>query len=268
MFAYYGPEWESLESRMVDRWCTSFSGNTGLQLPSTMGRNHGTLTNFSNNGNDAYVSSPDRLALNFDGVNDRVECGAIGSFLGDCTWSCWFRHTATGADQCLMTTRNILTGAARNGVAIYLRGAGLPTVEAEFVIGGTRYTATINGSTANGRWYLAVARRVRGTCFLDVPGLGLASSASSSTATITHEVGPTFGLWRDYSLEAFSVQLDDITIFNAALTSNEIRFIYEQGRGGGMLYQPPRRRSYFVAPVSGWKPYWIRPSSKLIGTGI
>ena len=75
MLAYYGPEWESLASRMVDRWCSSFSGNTGLQLPSTMGRNHGTLTNFSNNGNDAYVTSPDILALNFDGFDDYVGLG-------------------------------------------------------------------------------------------------------------------------------------------------------------------------------------------------
>jgi hypothetical protein len=44
----------------------------------------------------------------------------------------------------------------------------------------------------------------------------------------------------------YSGLADDVLIFDSALTPNEFRFIYEQGRGGGMLREPPKRRSVFV----------------------
>jgi hypothetical protein len=35
-------------------------------------------------------------------------------------------------------------------------------------------------------------------------------------------------------------------LMDAAPTASEIGFIYEQGRGGGLVHEPPRRRSFFV----------------------
>jgi hypothetical protein len=43
--------------------------------------------------------------------------------------------------------------------------------------------------------------------------------------------------------DAWTGSIDDVSYFNTALTASEVRFIFEQGRGGGLLMQPPRRRS-------------------------
>jgi hypothetical protein len=59
---------------------------------------------------------------------------------------------------------------------------------------------------------------------------------------------------------------DDVALINTAITASEVRFLYDQGRGGGMLYQPPRRRSYSVA--AGFKAYRARRQSQLIGGGV
>ncbi len=55
-----------------------------------------------------------------------------------------------------------------------------------------------------------------------------------------------FGPYNGAYLQFWEGQLDDIIFFNTALTPNEVRFVYEQGRGGGMLREPPKRRSFFV----------------------
>lgn len=230
----------------VGAWapCLGASGTRLFDL--SRRQNWGTLTNMDPPTD--WVVSGGQMALDFDGVNDRVECNAIQSFTGDCTWLCWFRHTATGSDQCLITTRNILTGGSRNGVAIYLRGGGSANIEAEFAISGTRYTAQVSADTSNGNWYLAVGRRIAGRTFLDVAKVGSATSSGTSTATITHEVGPTFGLWRDYATAAFSVQIDDVRFYNRAISQGEIDVLCVRR---GIAYQRRRRRVAIAQQATG-----------------
>jgi hypothetical protein len=257
--AYYGPEWESLASRMLDRWTPSLTGNTGLQLPSTMGRNHGTLTNFSNNGNDAYVSSPDRLALNFDGTNDSVDFGNIlnlGSspFSASC-WMLWPAATANvnrgiigkygagNARSWLLATANtgsMVSELNQTGTVVFYYQSNASAFSASEVAG------SIGTTLNNGQWRHVIITFVpsqAATIFVDgrqarqITSSVPSSVAINSTAlTISSYAGGNF----------FSGQLDDIIIFNTALTLNEITFIYEQGRGGGMLREPPKRRSFFV----------------------
>ena len=257
-----------LERGVVGYWCPMLA-TTGLRLYDRSGKgNRGTLTNMAP-ASDWVTSKVRNTAgrvLDFDGVDDRVDCGPIQSFSGDCSWSCWFRHTAIGSDQCLMTTRNILTGASRNGIAIYLRGAGLATLDAEFVVAGSRFTASASVNTATGVWYLAVGRRVGGTCFVDVPGLGSATSAGSSTATITHEVGVTIGMWRDYAVDAFSVRIAEACVWNRGITPSETRELYRLGPGWF-----GKRESMFpgyAEQAAGFKAYWARRQSQLIGGGL
>lgn len=256
MFAYYGPEWESLQNRMIGRWCPSFPGATGLQLPDTMGTNHGTLTNFANNGNDSYVASPGRLALNFDGVNDNVEIAANNRLAlninnGNFTVSFWARvESAISGGLCsLASSANVLRWNINTGIPINFTGGQLPTggiaiSRAASVIGGSTVVFPVGVFVH----VLAAFTSTSNTVFLNgepspivggLPNTGiitrifLGSSASGGAAS-------SFG----------QCQLDDFIFFGGVLTANEGRFIYEQGRGGGMLYQPPRRRSYSAAATT------------------
>jgi hypothetical protein len=254
MLAYYGPEWESLASRIVGRWCPSFTGNTGLQLPDTMGRNHGTLRNFANNGNDAYVASPDRLALDFDGSNDYVT--ASGSNQQIRAWSFWVKPTSTvNSSSTLQVVFQTRLGTNLSWYIGFGSATGLLTNEYITVVdtsGGVNYRAGVadGGSLPSADWsYIAVVES-GSTHAIYVNGV-----SKSMVLNATSPGTPIFNALRLGCLDGdgsgprgfYAGQLDDIAIFNAAPTANEIRFIYEQGRGGGLLYQPPRRRSVAAA---------------------
>jgi hypothetical protein len=271
MLAYYGPEWESLQSRMVDRWTSSFTGNTGLQLPSTMGRNHGVLTNFANNGNDAYVADSDKLAMNLNGSNNSVQVSATNSALVSSkifSLSFWLRTTATNTNTYPFALGSSANDTPYCGFRMSTTGAG--TIALFFRDNAGNFVTPGDATVVNnGQWNHVVAVANGSTAQLYVNGRASGSAASIASLGASTANRVTIGALGRISVVAFySGLVDDAIISNAGLTPSEALFLYEQGRGGGMLYQPPRRRSYFIAPVSGWKSYWIRPSSKLIGAGI
>jgi hypothetical protein len=235
MLAYYGPEWESLQSRIVGRWCPSFTGNTGLQLPDTTGRNHGTLNNFANNGNDAYVASPDKLALNFDGTNDFVKPDNVrGVGTGNFSVFAWIRHSVSARRYVVASN---LTDAQSEGHWLAVQSNQV------YSYFGTELSVTATGFTlADNQWHFIGVTRVgtTGTAFVDGRQIGSPQAIGGFDAG---KGNFRIGARGDDFIQHWQGQLDDITIFNAALTANEVRFIYDQGRGGGLLMQPPRRRS-------------------------
>jgi hypothetical protein len=255
MLAYYEPEWESLASRMVDRWCTSFTGNTGLQSPSTMGRNHGVLTNFANNGNDAYVAVQDRTALNFDGVNDRVAVSTLSLNTLDFAISFWAQQRGAGAIGMPIgnstTTDSYIWFRSGN----YLRFQ-MPTGNVEFNL--TTFTAMRHYCLFSTPSTAAISAI---NLFVDGVSIG-ALTLAAGTFTV-NSIGD------GYSSSAFPFPgvIDDVIVFGQGLRPHEPRFLFEQGRGGGLLYQPPRRRSYF-AQVTTFKNYWFRNQQRMIGGGV
>jgi hypothetical protein len=67
-------EHPSIRQGLIRAWCPSL-GASGLTLIDRSGQNaHGTLTNMA--GQDNWQASGSGVALNFDGVNDYVACGA------------------------------------------------------------------------------------------------------------------------------------------------------------------------------------------------
>jgi hypothetical protein len=218
-----------------------------------MGRNHGVLTNFSNNGNDAYVTSADRLALAFDGVNDYVDCGNQVPF---------FPTTHTMAFWCFDRGSGLrFFSYYDNGPTFYRNSASRWAI----VSGGSfAWTPTQNIFIAQNVFqHVAYTRNGNDAAFY-VNGELRATGSITTTYTATNTV--RLGSGTSFGGEPANFIGDDFIIFNTASTPNEIRFIYEQGRGGGMLYQPPRRRSFFA--TAGFRAYWARRRSQLIGGGL
>jgi hypothetical protein len=60
--------------------------------------------------------------------------------------------------------------------------------------------------------------------------------------------------------------MDDLVVFNAALTANEVREIYRLGRGYGVYPEPDFDEGFGAA--AGFKAYWARRQSQLIGGGV
>jgi hypothetical protein len=231
MLAYYGPEWESLASRIVGRWCPSFTGNTGLQLPDTTGRNHGTLNNFANNGNDAYVASPDKLALNFDGVNDRLAVNTVNLSTLDFALSFWAQQRGAGAIGMPIGNSTTTTSYIWFRSGNYLRFQ-MPTGNVEFNL--TTFTTFRHYCIFSTPSTAAIS-----TINLFVDGVSIGALTLAAGTFTVNAIGD------GYSSNAFPFPgvIDDVIVFGQGLRPHEPRFIYDQGRGGGMLYQPPRRRS-------------------------
>jgi hypothetical protein len=268
MLAYYGPEWESLQSRIVGRWCPSFSGATGLQLPDTMGRNHGVLTNFTNNGNVAYVANPDKLAINFDAANSTFVDLPLPSFdpANGLTLSFWLRIVSYGAyfaiTSSFQTWRIVTLGSPinlpggqtpANGLLVARQGAGFA---------GSTLPIALN------TWYHVCHTwdRSRGLLYVNTDPGTIVGTTGPNTGTVTRGYIGASGNTSAGPNSYGNSFIDDVILCNTAVTPSEVQFLYEQGRGGGMLYQPPRRRSYFV--TGGFKAHWARRRSQLIGGGV
>jgi hypothetical protein len=257
MFAYYPPEWQSLASRMVDRWTPSWTGVTELHLPSTAGLNHGALISFTPNANDAYIASPDKTALAFNGSGSHVLTRIDKPIITQYSFSVWlwrngttnFRNIITkGLGQAddieyYTTSTSIFVGVHNRTNGGVSAGIGFPIFPNQtwtHVV--VTYDALRPASfTFDGRWQ----------CFyngIQQPGssvsLGLlqAPLGTQSALQIGASQHNVFG-----STRSFLGRLDDLIIFDAALHINEIQFITQQGRGGGLLMQPPRRRSVAAA---------------------
>jgi hypothetical protein len=260
MLAYYPPEWESLQSRVVGRWCPSFSGNTGLQLPDTMGRNHGTLTNFANNGNDAYVSSGGNTSLLFRNQRNvqynRVDINTVSlsaqTRFSVSAWAnlsslvpnfgagvfCWGNLAQFNSDVFLFVGSNGIINIQINN------GADGSATASSFPVGSWVHIALVfNGSgTTNAQRMQLHINGIEQT--LSFAGYTVPSSTSTLSNTTVFRLGAYLEI-NDASAYQWNGFLDDFILFdrNTTLTANEVRFIYEQGRGGGLLMQPPRRRS-------------------------
>jgi len=260
MLAYYDREWEGLASRIVGRWCPSFSGATGLQLPDTMGRNHGVLNNMDRN--TAWVTSGGAGAMNFNGVNNFLRVSGSFEFLrnNDKTIMGWVRTSAPGSSFRTVFSRD--------------KTFAITVLNSVFITYDWVTSSVISSgvNVASGNWRQICVSIRSGVSngsqlFVDGSPAGSLFTYANQTGNPTVDASMMTGLNSDNSpaSEHVNGQLDDVIVFNAALTASEVRFLYEQGRGGGMLLQPPRRRSFLVS--AGFKAYWARRRSQIIGAG-
>ncbi|NBW23384.1 MAG: hypothetical protein EBR82_87115 [Caulobacteraceae bacterium] len=254
MFAYYPPGWESLQSRIVGRWCPSFTGATGLQLPDTMGRNHGVLTNMEAN---AYVVSGGKASLNFVASNNAILTNPV--VLGTVhTSSAWvFNNDAAAFNFNGLNGDN--TSSNLCSLAFTATGSTSNIVTFAYSYLATAVTASV--PNVYQKWVHAVT--VRSGQFVEFYLDG--SFVGSGTGSGMGSFSPDRIGQRQMGAVWYRGLIDDVIYFNTALTANEVRFLYEQGRGGGMLLQPPRRRSFLVS--AGFKAYWARRRSQIIGAG-
>jgi hypothetical protein len=212
-----------------------------------------------------WVVSGGKGALDFDGVNDFVEFGnptvvRSGSPL---FVSSWFR-TATNAFQSVVA-KSLLGGAAHR----WWLSTNTNAVEANGTSGAGGVTASFATTYTDGNWHHLCGLYNGSVLTLFYDGL------ARSTATIT-PIEPSgfsmlIGKYNDSSGGStgnnfrFNGQIDDVIIFNAALTANEVREIYRLGRGYGVFPEPDLDEGFAAA---GFKAYWAKRQSQLIGGGL
>jgi hypothetical protein len=255
MIAYWERDSEWMGDGLVGAWCPSFTGATGLQLADISGQaNHGVLIGMDP-GTD-WVASGSGLALDFDGVNDATTLpivNPLSSLQVPMTITAWCLKSS-GANGSLFTQYSKITSHRLIKLAGYGTGEfsyycsksdGTYTRVAYSVVptlGRLNFlTWTIDGSISSpivrlgwdGREESFTPPALSSTPDTSV-GIAIAANYAGQQSTS----GP--GVLGEYN----AIRLDDIRVYNRALSPSEIQLLYTGGRGAGMLREPPRRRSF------------------------
>jgi hypothetical protein len=116
------------------------------------------------------------------------------------------------------------------------------------------------GTSMIGSWNHIASVRIGTAVSLFRNGIQVASGTlpvndAASPSRIGHRNGTFF----------YSGLADDVIFYNTALTANEVREIYRLGRGYGVFPEPDFDEGFAAA---GFKAYWARRQSQLIGGGV
>ena len=222
---------------IVGRWCPS-AGATGFRLVDRSGRgNHGTLTNMDP-ATDWLASG--RVALDFDGSNDAViipDNNALNPATG-LTLSAWVRQVGATAYKQIFAKASG-TGATNRSYGLYITGGSGPGA-ANSLGFETRTSSTVDngfGAIASNAWTHCVGTYNGSvmTWYLQGAQVGQVAQTGNIAAQNTDLY---LGQFSSGGFSTFSGQIDDITIFNTALTPNEVAQIYRLGRGYGVFPEP------------------------------
>ncbi len=247
---------------IVGRWVPS-AGATGFRLVDRVRSNHGTLTNMDPASD--WVANGGKLALDFDGSNDHVTTTCPGVTTTRRALSVWFRTSIT-------LSNGQFAGVVRWGTATTFPAdqgkdfAVMFGTDTNFGTNGFGVSQYGNGVAAagfnDGKWHHGYIDSVGSLYSVYVDGVFRTSKTMTTNATAgTVVIGRSTYGGADY----FSGQLDDITIFNTALTPNEVAQIYRLGRGYGVFPEPDFDEGFAAA---GFKAYWAKRQSQLIGGGV
>jgi hypothetical protein len=218
-------EHQSLRQGLVGCWVPSL-GASGLTLIDRSGFNrHGTLTNMG--GQNNWRASVSGVALNFDGTDDYVECSAVSSISGSApkTLSHWFLTTASANANWVSFGANFAGQLWQTG--IFSGNVGALNFAADVTTSSTPYR--------DGRWHHIATMYDGASVILHLDGVRIGSGVFTiNTGASAINIGRAI-VASGYA----SVLLDDIRIYNRALTLAEIRLLASR-RGIGLQPLPDR----------------------------
>lgn len=237
----------SLKQGLVGAWIPSISGS-GLLLPDLSGRgNNGSLV-----GMDAsdWVSASYGRALDFDGVNDLVSISTTGQ--SQFCVSLWFRIRAFKA---LSTDGVVLaiTNGANDNLYIAQRASGSNTLTCNAFDGTVRGIYGTGPALSVNTWTHAVCTAANGLYQIYINGNKTTETAGTIVTSTANSI--TIGNYTD-GLRPGDQLIDDVRLYNRALTEPEIRLLSSEPAIGfkrnssafatRYAYKPDKPRNYSV----------------------
>jgi len=230
----------SLKHGLVGCWIPSVSGS-GFLLPDLSGRgNNGVLTNMAS---DDWVSSQYGRALDFDGVDDFVPTTAPGVTTVNRSVSVWFRSSVNLSNGQYATLVRMGTATSfpadigKDFQVLFGTDANFGTN----AIGISQYGDAVAATGFNdGRWHHGYFEAKGSVYSIYLDGVFRTSKTMTTNAT-----AGTISIGREYSF-SFLGQLDDIRIYNRALSESEIRLL--ASRPGIGLRQDRDRQTFYQFP--------------------
>ncbi|OFW63197.1 MAG: hypothetical protein A2Z35_03755, partial [Actinobacteria bacterium RBG_19FT_COMBO_36_27] len=180
--------------------------------------NSGASSEMWNNGTNGNYSA----SLGFDGVDDYVS-GADIDYGADnqVTVSAWFKYSSCSGDssQCYLVSKGQYN--ASNPYQLWVSNQGST---ANFVVNGT--TVAASGSYNDNSWHQVVGTLDGSTCkiFID----GVYKNSESCTPVSNNELVTIGGDDADSTYRPFNGQIDDVRIYNYALTAIQIKTLYNE----------------------------------------
>ena len=230
---------DSLKNGLVGHWTFDgpHMGGAGTTATDISGQdNHGTLTN-----GPVRVAGKIGQALDFDGVDDRVDAGSAASVdnLPAISVSAWIYPRSFGS---LVISPRIVdkTGALTDsGWRFNLLNGGLNLRTLMFNVDFDTFDLArraANDSIVLNRWQRVVVSWGGGTAASDariyVDGKEVAYGTSVDGSSIrTDDDGSTLYIGNEENVnQDFNGFIDDVRIYNRALSSDEIKRLYNLGR--------------------------------------
>ena len=249
-------EFSSLREGLVGAWCPSL-GASGLSLIDRSGQNnHGVLTNMA--GQDNWRASGSGVSLSFDGTNDNASVShsqPLNIFGQNKTISvaAWINFTASTEAYNSVVSKEIVN--VGNGYALLIKSNLRLAAYLTNSLGSNVSVDGLGSSIVAGRWTHIAFTYNGATIQTHIDGV-----LDSSAAGTLNWGGNTDNLLIGRSLQGsgryLSAQLDDIRIYNRALSAPEVRLLASR-RGIGLVPMPDRAaglpRKLFVNDAGMWR---------------
>ena len=240
----------ALSDGLVGYW-SAWLGSSGYRLLDRTGRGyHGTLTNMDA-GTDwvgATIQGRSGYALDFDGSNDIVTLSRVANFGKIHTFNCWMKTSDTSY---------LLAGhVSTSNWYAFLQDSGLFYYNA----GGS--FVSVSGTANNNAWRMITVVR-NGTSvsfFRDAIQVGATQTLSADNDLLIEAIGGY-----NNATVLFTGQIADQSFHARPLPLAEIGDLYRLGPG---WYQPYQRKRYAFVGGAGFKAYWHRRETQLIGGGL
>ncbi len=261
-----------LERGVVGYW-GPMSQTTGRWLYDRSGRgNRGTLTNME--ASSDWVATKVRKTagrvLDFDGTNDTVivpdrpSLSITGTGL---TLSAWVRQTGATAYKQIFAKASG-TGTTNRSYGLYITGGSGPGA-ANSLGFETRTSSTVDngfGAIANNVWTHCVGAYDGSVMTWYLQGSQVGQVAQ--TGNIAAQNSDLYlGQFSSGGFSTFSGQIAEWAIWNKSVTASEARTLYRLGPGW-FGKRASRLVGYSEQFASGFKAYWARRQSQLIGGGV
>jgi len=217
----------SLWNGLVGAWCPTM-GKQGTKLYDFSGHgHHGTLNNFAlTGGTSNYIGGKFGNCLNFDGVNDNVDCGTINEIdtaANNLSLAFWMRSTAT-ATQTLLTYDNNSVLQPATDWYLYCAGGG------NLRIGGFGSTGELDSgisssSLRNGIFHLVVVVLKETTLEVWVDGILRYNPANGkSHGNFSSSFNLQFGAAEN--VDWYAGDIEDVFLYNKAIGAEDISLLY------------------------------------------
>lgn len=230
----------------IAAWIPSLdtAGNGTTTLNDLIGSNDGTLTNMDSSTDWVSDTAAGGVrALDFDGSNDYVALAdswsnSIGT--GDLAISCYVYVRSLGTRQMILA-KDAISGRSF-GLSINESNGNYSSgcIHIATIPNGSDYFLKFTGSVlvANSWNHICVSKQ-SGVWTLWHNGSSVSSSTGSSTASENSAIQSTGSSLRigarEYSgaEDYFNGRIDDLRVFNVALDSSDVSYLYNSGNGRG-----------------------------------